>query len=208
MDPEIIKTALADIGGEKDPTIKALKLASVCSTIFRERGIELVVVGGSAIEFLTEGAYTSGDVDLCISNGRLPAVRERQEVMAQLKAEGGPRSWRIAGLYVDILGSLESFARTPRRKVAAPYGIVEMVPAEELLVERVLVSVYPQPYAPAAETARKLATLALQGEVQMDWHEVRRLAELPGFRVWPECKSMINNLCEELELKSPYHSNV
>jgi hypothetical protein len=154
MDPEKIKTALADITAEQDPTIKALKLASLCSTIFGERGIYLVVVGGSAIEFLTDGAYASGDVDLCIGSGPLPHVRERQGLMAQLGAEGGPRSWRVAGLFVDILGSLETFARTPRRKLAAPYGVVELVPPEELLIERILVSVYPQAHPPARETRR------------------------------------------------------
>lgn len=131
MEPAKIKTALADITAEKDPTVKALKLASLCSTIFSERGIHLVVVGGSAIEFLTDGAYASGDVDLCIGAGHLPQVRERQDLMSQLGAEGGPRSWRVAGLFVDILGSLETSANVPRRKLAAPYGVVELVAPEE-----------------------------------------------------------------------------
>jgi hypothetical protein len=63
MDADLIERALADITAEPDPTVKSLKLASVCSSLFRESGIELVVVGGSAIEANTEGAYTSGDVD-------------------------------------------------------------------------------------------------------------------------------------------------
>src|SRR5687768_11295039 len=81
-----IDKALAEIEAESDPTVKNLKLASICSAVFRERGIELVVVGGSAIEFYTEGAYTSGDVDLCIVSAeeRL-TVRLRQELMGKLK---------------------------------------------------------------------------------------------------------------------------
>ena len=69
MDAAKIKAALADISAEKDPTQKALKMSSLCSAIFREKGVDLVLVGGSAIEAYTEGAYTSGDIDLCISNG-------------------------------------------------------------------------------------------------------------------------------------------
>ncbi|MCX6925372.1 MAG: hypothetical protein NT154_19510, partial [Verrucomicrobia bacterium] len=65
MNARTIKAAVADITADTDPTRKAAKLASLCSALFRERGIELVVVGGSAIELLTEGAYTSGDLDLC-----------------------------------------------------------------------------------------------------------------------------------------------
>ncbi len=57
MNRDQIQRTLADIAAETDPTLKHLKLASLVSAVFRERGIELVVVGGSAIEFYTEGAY-------------------------------------------------------------------------------------------------------------------------------------------------------
>jgi hypothetical protein len=56
MNARKIKTAVADISADTDLTRKAAKLASLCCALFRERGIELVVVGGSAIELLTEGA--------------------------------------------------------------------------------------------------------------------------------------------------------
>jgi len=56
MERQAIKKVVADISAEKDPTVKSMKLASLCSALWRERGVELVVVGGSAIEFLTDGA--------------------------------------------------------------------------------------------------------------------------------------------------------
>ena len=83
MDAKKIKAALSDITGEKDPTLKSLKLASLCSALWAERGVELVVVGGSAIEFLTDGAYASGDLDLCHATAAKLSMRERQEVMGQ-----------------------------------------------------------------------------------------------------------------------------
>src|SRR6185312_12670109 len=84
MDPEIIRSALADVTNEKDPTVKSAKLASLCTALWAERGIELVVVGGSAIELLTEGAYASGDLDMChITVASLP-IRQRQEIMGML----------------------------------------------------------------------------------------------------------------------------
>ena len=46
MDSEKIKSALADITAEQDPTLKSTKLASLCSALWAERGVELVVVGG------------------------------------------------------------------------------------------------------------------------------------------------------------------
>jgi hypothetical protein len=175
MNAKKVRTAVADVAGDTDPTRKAAKLASLCSALFRERGIELVVVGGSAIELLTDGAYTSGDLDLCrLTPAALP-LRQRQEIMGELGAQGGPRSWQVAGLFVDLLGILESLARTPLRKLEGPYGVVQIVQPEELLVERVLVSVYPQDHPPARACAKILAALALKGQVAMDWQEVRRL---------------------------------
>jgi hypothetical protein len=199
-----IQSVLADITAETDPTLKHLKLASVVSTIFRERGIELIVVGGSAIEFYTEGAYVSGDVDLCIaSSTEPPTVLLRQELMGKLEAKGGPRSWEIAGAYVDVLGAFENLARTAIRGIAAPFGEVRVSPVEELIVERVLVSVYPADYPPARECAKKLLAVALQGEVEMDWREVRRLAESPAYKNWPQVKELIDEQAKALQIRSP-----
>jgi hypothetical protein len=91
MDAHKIKSALADITGESDPTLKSAKLASLVSALWAERGVELVVVGGSAIEILTEGAYTSGDLDMCHTTLALP-ISQCQEIMSLLGAKGGPRN--------------------------------------------------------------------------------------------------------------------
>lgn len=125
-----IQSALADITEETDPTLKHLKLASLVSTIFRERGIELVVVGGSAIEFYTEGAYVSGDLDICVASSKEPlTVLLRQELMGVLGAKGGPRSWEVGGVFVDVLGACEDLARTKVRGIAAPFGEVTFRPS-------------------------------------------------------------------------------
>jgi len=206
MDTEKIKSALTDITAEQDPTIKSLKMASLCSALWLERGVQLVVVGGSAIEILTEGAYASGDLDLCHTSASLP-IRERQEVMGLLGAKGGPRNWQVAGMFVDVLGFAESFARTPYRRVQAPYGDVLVMKAEDLLVERVLVSVYPGENLAARECARELAIVALVGAVNMSWDEVLRVANLPEYRNVNECQTLVNEVAHELKIKSPFDSH-
>ena len=202
-----LKAALADIAADRDPARKAAKLASLCSGVFRGRGIELVVVGGSAIELLTEGAYASGDVDFCLLKPATVPLRERQKIMGRLGAQGGPRSWQVAGLFVDLLGPLESLARTPLRKLQGPYGVLQIAQPEELLVERVLVSLYPEPYPPARECARKLVTVALGGALELDWKEVERLASRPEYRILPECRALVREVTNELKTKSPFDSN-
>ncbi len=204
MDAAKIKSALADITSEPDPTIKSLKMASLCSALWLERGVQLIVVGGSAIEILTEGAYASGDLDLCHTSASLP-IRERQEVMGLLGATGGPRNWQVAGMFVDVLGVAESFARTPYRRVQAPYGDVLVMKPEDLLVERVLVSVYPGENLAARDCAKKLIAVILSGDIAVDWEEVRRLANLREYRNLPECVRLINTVADELKTKSPLH---
>lgn len=204
MDAEKIKSALADITAEQDPTIKSLKMASLCSALWAEHGVELVVVGGSAIEILTEGAYASGDLDMCHVNKATLPIRERQEIMGLLGAKGGPRNWQVAGMFVDVLGPAESFAHTPYRRVQGPYGEVRVMKAEDLLVERVLVSVYPGKNPAARECARELAVVALVGAVNMNWSEILRVANLPEYRNVNECKALVNEVAHELKIKSPF----
>jgi len=203
MDRDAIRSALTDICADDDPTRKAAKLASLCSALFREHGVELVVVGGSAIELLTEGAYTSGDIEFCLLTPAKLSLRERQRLMGQLEAQGGPRSWQVAGLFADLLGPLETLARTPLRQIRGPYGIIQVAQPEELLVERNLVSTYPQLYPPARDCAKMLAAVAIRGAVQLDWPEVRRLAELPEYGNLPECEALVGEVASELKTKNP-----
>jgi hypothetical protein len=205
MDAAKIKSALADITAEQDPTLKSLKMASLCSALWAEHDVELVVVGGSAIEILTDGAYTSGDLDLCYTNKASLALRQRQEVMGLLGAKGGPRSWEIAGMFVDVLGAAESFARTPYRRVQGPFGEVRLMKPEDLLVERVLVSFYPGETPSARDCAKKLIAAILDGQIPVDWQEVRRLANLPEYRNFPECVKLVKEVANELKLETPLH---
>lgn len=207
MEPKKIKAALADITAEKDPTLKSLKLASLCTTLWAERGVKLVVVGGSAIEILTEGAYASGDIDFCHATKASLPIRERQEVMGLLGAKGGPRNWQIAGMFVDLLGPLESFSRNSYRQLDAPYGKVLVASPEDLLVERVLVADYPEKNSAALDCAQELIGVALKGHVKMDWKEVLRIAGLPEYRNVERCIALVNEVASKIKIKSPFDSD-
>ena len=83
MEPDL-KAALADIESTADLLERALKLAGLLSSIFEHRGFRLVVVGGSAVEFYTEGGYMSGDIDLCRTT--LKAIPPSFGVLEELRA--------------------------------------------------------------------------------------------------------------------------
>jgi hypothetical protein len=177
----------------------------LCSALWAERGVQLVAVGGSAIEILTEGAYASGDLDMCHLNQATLPIRERQEVMGLLEAKGGPRNWQVGGMYVDVLGPVESFARTPYRRVQGPYGEVSVMKVEDLLVERVLVSVYPGENPTARDCARKFAAMILDGQIPVNGDEVRRLANLPEYRNLSDCVKLVKEVADELNVETPLH---
>ena len=205
MSPQKIAAALRDVARERDPNLKAQKLASLVCAAFRAQGIELVVVGGSAIEFYTDGAYLSGDIDLCQLTPATPIpLRLRQTIMGQLKAQGGPRSWQVAGMFVDLLGPVETDARSLLRELEAPYGKVKLISPEELLVERVLVSVYPRANREARACARTLLSVALRGQVKLDWREVQRLARTPPYRILNECRELVREVANEIKQTSPF----
>ncbi len=72
--------ARADIEATGDLLERALKLAGLLATLFQERGFPLVVVGGSAVEFYTEGGYMSGDIDFCRKTLKaIPPLRALKE---------------------------------------------------------------------------------------------------------------------------------
>ncbi len=187
MEPDL-KAALADIESTADLLERALKLAGLLSSIFERRGFSLVVVGGSAVEFYTEGGYMSGDIDLCRTTLKAIPPRMMQEIVAELGGKGVSRSWSICGLCVDMLGFLESETVLPCREVETPYGTIRIIPPELVLVERVLIAFCPRSDE-AMATARKMMAAALD-DPSFSWEEAERLAALPSFGVLEELRAL------------------
>lgn len=185
-----IKNALSDIEATQDLLEKAMKLAGLVSCLFREAGWPLVVVGGSAVEFYTEGAYMSGDIDFCRQTLEPIPLRISQEIMGKLEAAGGPRSWKAAGLFVDLLGLLENESIKKCTALQTPYGPVTLIPPEMILVERVLAAVYPSRNQEQYDIAKKMMAAGLSKDTAFDWSEAERLAALPAFKVLSEMRDL------------------
>jgi hypothetical protein len=181
---------------------RALRLSGLVTRIFRDAGWDLVVVGGSAIEFYTEGSYMSGDIDLCRRSLAPIPLRRAQDLMGRLGATGGPRSWKVAGLFVDLLGLLENEATTPCRTIGTPCGPISVIPAELAVVERALLAFYPRPDAEARTVAKKMLAVCVSGDTPVDWAEIRRLAGLPSFDVVDELDELKKEVMRELDLKA------
>jgi hypothetical protein len=199
MEDRDIQNAMADIEGTQDLLERALKLAGLVSSLFAQAGYPLLVVGGSAVEFYTEGAYMSGDIDFCRLTRAVMPLRLQADIMARLGATGGPRNWKAGGLFVDLLGLVENESRSPLREVQTPYGTVRFLPPELLLVERVFEVADSQGESAAGDAARKILLEGLRGDMPLDWDEALRLAALPSFRVLDEVKALRKEVEDALE---------
>ena len=181
MEIDVI-SAVAEIESTTDLLERALKLSGLVTTLFQRRGFPLVVVGGSAVEFYTEGGYMSGDIDFCRRSLNAIPPRVMQEVIADLGGKGVSRSWIVCGLCVDLLGLLECETSLPMRELETPYGVVRMIPPELALVERVLIANYP-PSQELAVTARKMMVAALN-DLNFDWAEAVTGRLKPSMAGW------------------------
>ena len=181
-----IERAKADIAATGDLLERALKLSGLVTTLFQEQGFPLVVVGGSAVEFYTEGGYMSGDVDFCRRSLKAIPLRLMTDVMSRLGGKSLGRNWLVCGIYVDFLGLLESETTLPNRELDTPYGRVYFLPPELALVERIIFS---ESSAECLPSARQMMAAALQDE-RFDWAEARRLADLPDFKVLSRLEEM------------------
>lgn len=184
------ETARVDIESTTDLLERAMKLAGLLTTLFQERGFPLVVVGGSAVEFYTEGGYMSGDIDFCRKTLRAVPPRLMQEIAESLGGKGMGRTWLICGLCVDLLGILENEAVVAERILQTPFGDVKIIPPELVLVERIL---YAEQDAECRSSARQMMCAALN-DASFDWREAERLAGLRDFQVFPQLRALREEL--------------
>lgn len=195
-----ITAALGVIRAENDLNSKALLLAGLVSELFRQRGFEPVVVGGSAIEFYTDGAYMSGDTDICWTGWPQPSGEEKEAIMRQIpgvKSHGGAKSWCIEGLWIDLLGEIDYRAEKEMVIIETELGEVTLIPVEDSLVGRI--------YAARKWTsgfdekdddcAKKLMAAVLTGHVPIDWEETYRVAGSSKYN----CVAELNAVKQEVE---------
>lgn len=201
MNTADIEAALVIVQAEPDLNSKALLLAGLVSELFRERGFEPVIVGGSAIEFYTDGAYMSGDTDICWAGWPTPTQEQREEIMRQIpniKSHGGAKSWSICGLWVDLLGEIDYRAKKEFAKFTTPIGDVMLIPVEDALVGRVYAARKWVGYNEDDDVcAKKLMTTVLTGKgvVPFEWDEAYRVAASSKYN----CTAELNAVRAEVE---------
>jgi hypothetical protein len=185
-----IAAVRADIESTEDLFLRSMKLAGIVTALFKKRGIPLVVVGGSAVEFYTAGGYMSGDIDFCRRSLKGPSLRLIKDILEPLGGKCVGRNWLVCGIFVDMLGIVEAETYKDFSVVETPYGEVFMIPPELALVERVFYSLDSEE---CVASAKQMMAAALNDK-NFDWQEAERLAGLPDFGVLIELRRMKEEL--------------
>jgi hypothetical protein len=183
VDGSAVERAYDDILNTEDAVERMLKVAGVVCSAFAEGGHPLVVVGSSAVAFYTHGSIPCDELHLCRMNPEPICVRDRQRLMGTVDGVGGPSSWQVFGLAVQLHGQVETDTNAEPFARDTDYGTVDIIPPEQLLVENVVVATFPVPNQRAERVALALMKAGVLGGVEFDWNEVSRLVSLPDYNV-------------------------
>lgn len=164
------------------------KIRAFAALLGRESGLGsdgLTVVGGSALEIYTDGAYISQDVDLVAEN---PSSVESVLSRWGFVHEGMYWSSPDFPLAVQMVGRYDSGSRQRNQLVATRYGRVRLASIEDVVVMRVIESRYwnrPKAFAEAVLGVERYGN-------RMDWDYVMRIAK----------QDRVDNLVPELRRRA------
>ncbi|HUB67269.1 MAG TPA: hypothetical protein VL981_07290 [Candidatus Methylacidiphilales bacterium] len=185
-----IDDSLAEVAGIEDMTERAFQMAGLVSTLFKIKGIALVVTGRLAFNLYTNATSENCGLELAPLNTKL-TTRVLQEVMAgQLHARGLATHWILAGVAVDFQSEVVTGLNGACRDLMTDHGVVKLFPAEELTAERIVASVHPVADPEAETQVRLLLTNALSQAFVMDWAVLQTICHLPEYRVGEELSQL------------------
>jgi hypothetical protein len=161
-------------------------IAAKVSEAFRKEGFRPIQYGGA----------TTGDVDIGFLD-TAPSQDVRARVMASLGCERGQRLFILDGVVLD-LGGVASIYSKNFVEIQTPAGSILMESVEESLIQRILSGVYPQVLQEQIDAAKLIIAQGLAGNLNIDWNEVKRIAEMPGFKVGANFEALYKEV--ELEL--------
>jgi hypothetical protein len=181
-----IDDALVSLRQLENETERALQLAGLISTLFKIRGVALIVTGRLAFDSYANTTTSEPELELATFAGKT-TPRMLQEIMGgQLHGEGLIHRWKVAGIPIRLQESFATAHPALCRDFMTDHGVVKLIPAEEITAERILASAYPVPNAVAHEEARQLLINALTDAFKMDWTVLGALCHLPEYRVGEE----------------------
>jgi hypothetical protein len=181
-----IDDAIRTLGSIEDGTERALQLAGLISTLFKIKGVVLLVTGQLAFDSYANTSSEYPELELGVFAGDL-APRAILEIMrGQLYAEGSLYHWMTAGIPVRFQPHTSLAHRELCREFTTLHGVVKLLPVEEIAADYILASVHPEPDEASEARARLLLANGLAEAFQMDWPALHALCHRPEYRVGEE----------------------
>jgi hypothetical protein len=185
-----IDDAIRTLEGIGNGTERALQLAGLISTLFKIKGVILVVTDQLAFDSYANTLSEKSEVDLAAFAGNL-APRTILEIMrGQLYGEGSIYHWTVAGIPVRFQNDTVIVHRELCRDFTTDHGVVKLLPVEEITADCILAAVYPEPDPEAQTRARLLLINGLTEAFHMDWAVLHALCHRPEYRVGEELAQM------------------
>jgi len=185
-----IDDAIRMLEATEDGTERALQLAGLISTLFKIKGVVLIVTGQLAYDSYANTASEPAEVELAPFAGDL-APRTILEIMrGHLYGKGSLYQWTVAGTPVRFHHDVVVANRELCRDITTEHGVVKLLPVEEITADNILAAVYPESDADAEDRARLLLINALAEAFLMDWTALQALCHRPEYRVGEELAQM------------------
>jgi hypothetical protein len=161
------------LGAAETSAERILYFAGMLSTALGRLEGPVVVVGGSAIEVYTVGAYTSGDIDLVTSRKKAARILESWG----FRTVG--RTWHHAKweLVVDLVGNDYNGSPGRIREVETPHGPVRLAAVEDLIINRLAEAKHWQGRRQEAFEQAALLASELSGDLDNQYLDLRAKQE-------------------------------
>jgi hypothetical protein len=185
-----IDESIQHIEALPDATERAFQMAGLISTLFKIKGVVLLVTGQLAFDIYADASSDQPTVDLAFFSGQPPPRTVLDVMRGQLHGEGSMGQWMVAGIPVRFHDGAALGHPELCRDFTTEHGIVKLLPAEEIAVDYILASVHPEPDEEAQTRARLLLINALMEAFQMDWTVLQALCDHPDYRVGEELAKM------------------
>jgi hypothetical protein len=127
-----LKSDLTRVASQKDPARRGVEIAAVISEALKTINQDPVLVGGAAVEYYTEGEYTTGDIDMVAPGG--PPL---WELMRQLGFErkGKDYVYPKLDIYIEFPG--ETLGHHVLSNIIDINGTrLEIISIEDLVIDR------------------------------------------------------------------------
>jgi len=129
---ERIKKELAEAAKIREPAERSVKIASIVAEALRAIGQDPILVGGAAVEFYTQGGYTTADIDMIAPGG--PALFEK---MAEMGFERMGKDFvdEKNKIYIEFPGRVLGPTERDRR-ILIGERYLRIISIEDLIVDR------------------------------------------------------------------------